>query len=57
MDDKDRKKKAVLAEIAALPPGTSIEEWNKRRFTPGVIAQETAKLRASFIVPPKGRPH
>jgi hypothetical protein len=30
---------------------------DKRRFTPDVINQEIAKLRASFIVPPKGRPH
>jgi hypothetical protein len=31
MTDEDKKRQAaVLAEIAALPPGTTIEDWNKR---------------------------
>jgi hypothetical protein len=45
MTDEDRKKQAaVLAEIAALPPGTSIEEWNERRFTAIIIIPEKQKL-------------
>jgi hypothetical protein len=33
MDDEDRRKQAeVLAAIARLPEGTTIEEWNARRL-------------------------
>ena len=57
MDDKRRRRRRqqakVLAEIAALPPCTTIEQWNKRRLTPDVIAQEIRALRASFIIPDK----
>jgi hypothetical protein len=45
MDDEDKKRRdAVLVEIAALPPGTTIEEWNKRRFTANIIIPEKQKL-------------
>jgi hypothetical protein len=43
MTEEDRKRQqAVLAEIAALPPGTSIEDWNKRRFN--IVIPEKQKL-------------
>ena len=51
-DVADRQAK-VLAEIAALPPETTIAEWNKRRFTADIIAQEIRELRASFVIPDK----
>ena len=59
MDDEELKKKqaVVVAEIAALPEGTTIEEWNRQRFTSDVIRREQQKLRASFFVPQKQRLH
>jgi hypothetical protein len=58
MTEEDRKKQAaVLADIAAQLPWTTIEEWNARRFTDDVLAPERHKIRASFYIPEKKTKH
>jgi len=43
-----RQQAKVLAKIAALPPCTTIEQWNKQRLTPDVIAPEINELRRTL---------
>jgi hypothetical protein len=45
MTDEDRKKQAaVLAAIAKLPHGITIEEWNERRFAATIIIPKKTTL-------------
>jgi hypothetical protein len=52
-----RQQSKVLAEIAALPPGTTIKDWNAQRFTADDLAQEIRELRASFNIAPEQKKH
>ena len=43
MDDAERRKQAAtLAEIAKLPEGTTIEEWNRLRFGANIVTPQKA---------------
>ena len=43
MTEADKKKQAaVLAEIAKLPEGTTIEEWNRLRFGANIVTPQKA---------------
>jgi hypothetical protein len=42
MTDDEKKQAAVLAQIAKLPKGTTIEEWNAQRFN--VVVPEKQRL-------------
>jgi len=45
MDDEDRKKQAaVLAQIAELPEGTTIEEYNRLRVMAHIILPDKSTL-------------
>ena len=56
-DDERAQQAKVLAELAALPPGTTIEQWNKQRFTADILAREQQELRAAFIITEKQKTH
>jgi hypothetical protein len=43
-DDDRKKQAAVLASIAKLPEGTTIEEWNRQRFGANIIVPDKQKL-------------
>jgi hypothetical protein len=45
MTDQDKKKQAaVLAEIARLPEGTTIEEWERRCLVANIIIPDKQQL-------------